>query len=438
MLLDTMRGLTTQLLIRKLPFQRLVREIAQDFKTDLRFQSSAVMALQEASEAYLVGLFEDTNLCAIHAKRVTIMPTDIQLARRIRGEHIRELIQLDDAMEEEELRYGPNGGLVFCLEFLIENQEWLKSQLIGADPDNELSTDPNGVDPTDDVKISLIEPAKLYKTYLKEDLELCKDCFRSQLKGCEKFYENIMGQDLSLQSIMDVLPKMPSKRNIRWLTMQNTERVVCKYLGYRNQRKHLHHATVQKLRDELLHSQSAWQYCPIEDIESFLLQLRAYLSLKLETLWLYALTNIDLLLKPVLYDLNFPVPRTWHVCGFTLIEDNAGQSLHYFYRENFFQKLEIAKQLLEASLQFSNGFSNYRLYITDLTADNIVYNVAKSKLYLIDLDTILIVDSSKAEYNNSVHRYEYEICEGCFSYEPLDICNYNISDVNIFLAFELP
>ncbi|XP_022382829.1 uncharacterized protein LOC111162609 [Enhydra lutris kenyoni] len=57
---------STELLIRKLPFQRLVREIAQDFKTDLRFQSSAVMALQEACEAYLVGLFEDTNLCAIH------------------------------------------------------------------------------------------------------------------------------------------------------------------------------------------------------------------------------------------------------------------------------------------------------------------------------------------------------------------------------------
>ena len=83
-----------------------MREIAQDFKTDLRFQSSAILALQargvfpppfpcfrltsctlqEASEAYLVGLFEDTNLCAIHAKRVTIMPKDVQLARRIRGE----------------------------------------------------------------------------------------------------------------------------------------------------------------------------------------------------------------------------------------------------------------------------------------------------------------------------------------------------------------
>ena len=77
---------STELLIRKLPFQRLVREIAQDFKTDLRFQSTAILALQEAAEAYLIGLFEDTNLCAIHAKRVTIQPKDIQLARRIRGE----------------------------------------------------------------------------------------------------------------------------------------------------------------------------------------------------------------------------------------------------------------------------------------------------------------------------------------------------------------
>jgi histone H3 len=68
---------STELLMRKLPFQRLVREIAHEFKTELRFQSSAVLALQEAAEAYLVGLFEDTNLCAIHAKRVTIMSRDI-------------------------------------------------------------------------------------------------------------------------------------------------------------------------------------------------------------------------------------------------------------------------------------------------------------------------------------------------------------------------
>ena len=79
---------STELLIRKLPFQRLVREIMQDFNTELRCQSTAILAMQEAAEAYLVGLFEDTNLCAIHAKRVTVLPRDMALARRLRGERL--------------------------------------------------------------------------------------------------------------------------------------------------------------------------------------------------------------------------------------------------------------------------------------------------------------------------------------------------------------
>ena len=77
---------SADLLIRKAPFQRLVREIVQDFKVDVRLQSTALLALQEAAEAYLISLFEDTNLCAMHAKRVTIMPKDMRLAKRIRGE----------------------------------------------------------------------------------------------------------------------------------------------------------------------------------------------------------------------------------------------------------------------------------------------------------------------------------------------------------------
>ena len=76
---------STDLLLRKLPFQRLVREVANEMKA-VRFQATAVAALQEATEAYVVALFEDTNLCAVHAKRVTIMPKDLQLARRIRGD----------------------------------------------------------------------------------------------------------------------------------------------------------------------------------------------------------------------------------------------------------------------------------------------------------------------------------------------------------------
>jgi len=76
----------TDLLMRKAPFHLLVRKIACDIKSDLRMQSTALLAPQEAAEAYLVGLFNDTNECALHAKRVTIMPKDMQLALCIRGE----------------------------------------------------------------------------------------------------------------------------------------------------------------------------------------------------------------------------------------------------------------------------------------------------------------------------------------------------------------
>ena len=106
---------STDLLFRKLPFARLVREIAQDLlgatyvPTEVarqrgtrspsdprdgatpKWQGAALLALQEAAEAYLVGLFEDTNLCAIHAGRITVMSKDMQLARRIRGDHLREI-----------------------------------------------------------------------------------------------------------------------------------------------------------------------------------------------------------------------------------------------------------------------------------------------------------------------------------------------------------
>jgi histone H3 len=78
---------STQLLLKKVPFQRLVREISQQLRFGLRFQPDALLALQESAESFIVGLFDDINLCAIHAKRVTVMPKDMHLALRIRGNY---------------------------------------------------------------------------------------------------------------------------------------------------------------------------------------------------------------------------------------------------------------------------------------------------------------------------------------------------------------
>ncbi|KAI1287359.1 histone H3.3 [Halotydeus destructor] len=78
---------STELLIPRSRFQRVVREVAQElFSGDFKWQTASLQALQEAAESYLLGIFEDSNLCAIHSRRVTIMPRDVHLTRRIRHE----------------------------------------------------------------------------------------------------------------------------------------------------------------------------------------------------------------------------------------------------------------------------------------------------------------------------------------------------------------
>ena len=102
---------STENLIKCTPFQRLIREISQEYRihpdgpgtpsVQVRFQSTAIAALQEAAENYIVGLFEDVNLLAIHARQVTIMPRDIRLALRIRGDHHRWRIPTEDPSRYE-------------------------------------------------------------------------------------------------------------------------------------------------------------------------------------------------------------------------------------------------------------------------------------------------------------------------------------------------
>ena len=98
---------STECLIKRTPFQKLIREISQEYRVcpdgpgtasvQVHFQSTAIAALQEAAENFIFGLFEDVNLLAVHAKRVTVMPIDIRLALRIRGDHYHWRITPEDA-----------------------------------------------------------------------------------------------------------------------------------------------------------------------------------------------------------------------------------------------------------------------------------------------------------------------------------------------------
>ena len=114
---------TTESLIRRTPFNKLIKEISQEYRicpegpgtpsVQVCFQSTALAALQQAAGNFLVGLFEDVNLLAVHAKRVTVMPHDIQLALRIRGDQTRWRMNPTDAVRYERHQKRTEGGAMY-------------------------------------------------------------------------------------------------------------------------------------------------------------------------------------------------------------------------------------------------------------------------------------------------------------------------------------
>ena len=114
---------STKCLIKSSPFNKLIKEISQDYRVcpegpgtpsvQVRFQSTALATLQEAAEKFLVGLFENVNLLAVHAKRVTVMPCDIRLALRIRGDHFHWRITPKDAARYERHQKRTEGGATY-------------------------------------------------------------------------------------------------------------------------------------------------------------------------------------------------------------------------------------------------------------------------------------------------------------------------------------
>ena len=114
---------STESLIRRTPFNKLIKEISQEYRicpegpgtpsVQVHFQSTALAALQEVAENFLVGLFEDVNLLAVHAKRVTVMPRDIRLALRIRGDQSQWRITPTDAATYERHQKRTEGGATY-------------------------------------------------------------------------------------------------------------------------------------------------------------------------------------------------------------------------------------------------------------------------------------------------------------------------------------
>ncbi|XP_067627727.1 divergent protein kinase domain 2A [Eurosta solidaginis] len=178
-----------------------------------------------------------------------------------------------------------------------------------------------------------------------------------------------------------------------------------------------------------------FQFCPKQNIQEFVDMLTNESDFNELTIWFLLLTNVQLLLQPYLEKQKFPVPKTFGVCGLTLYEEYVGNTLQYFEYANFRIKLSIAKQLLDIAFKFTEGINGYHIYITDLTSDNLIYNTAHDKLYLIDLDTIYIVDGNNTKESEMIDYHDYIECNNdCFAFVPVRLCTNGLSDLNILSA----
>ncbi|XP_075166710.1 divergent protein kinase domain 2A [Haematobia irritans] len=272
-----------------------------------------------------------------------------------------------------------------------------------------------------------------------QDLSYCNKCFESQIVSCQKFLQQISMDNNNpiWWQFLSLLPQRSCKRNNRLQKIPGTDdKVIEKYFA--NTKEHLKWPlTSDELKSIFLQQDrlDGMQFHPTDTVDEFIKILhRHHMRLPQVTLWLYMLVNIQPILMPLLYTMDFPVPKTYATCGFTIYQEYAGQDLYKFYGDSFRIKLKISKQLIKACLKFSQGFQSYRLYITDLTADNMVYDTKKDRLTFIDLDTIFVVDSLKAKHPAVIHKHEYIECPGCFAYSPDDIAAHNISDLNIYSA----
>ena len=199
---------STDLLIRKLPFQRLVREIFDDLSVlggnedRYRITRQALNGLQEASEAYMVGLFEDSNLCAIHAKRVTLQARDMQLARRIRGETINET-SLRKELVKKEIKQNKKDYKAEDVILSNSNMAKIKKRLTKAKPKQiKAMKEPRNYVPESNIALNLNlqkEEKKEFEqssTYKKEDnFDLLNIRFKSLIEKKQNKGENADNND---------------------------------------------------------------------------------------------------------------------------------------------------------------------------------------------------------------------------------------------------
>ncbi|KAH8238733.1 hypothetical protein KR038_008234 [Drosophila bunnanda] len=271
----------------------------------------------------------------------------------------------------------------------------------------------------------------ILRDQFEKDLLLCPACFADQREQCEAIFEAI-AEPSEWSRVLKSISLLFDQRQIYWLELKEKEgrrtRLVAK-------RKALNPYTVQvnNLEEflQLGERPGGFHLCRTgTNTPRFVtyLEHRGYSS---PSIWFYLTHDVSPLLLRELHSLDFPVPRPYGSCGFTHFQEDAGRPLTHYPEKEEAVRLDVARQVLELSLKLTFGFADFRFYLTDLTADNLVYDEASGKVTIVDVDSLILVDAKSTE--GHAQKYEPLPGEG-FTFDVSMFCSGQQLDANVYQA----
>ncbi|XP_017045259.1 uncharacterized protein LOC108090876 [Drosophila ficusphila] len=269
----------------------------------------------------------------------------------------------------------------------------------------------------------------VFQELFEKDLELCPSCFSAQRQQCEEIFQKIK-EPSDWTRFLKAIAQLFDHRSIYFLELiedhQKTQLVAKRKNIYGHKGKDL-----EKEFLELKEQPGGFHLCRTFSRKPrfvIYLEQRGYAA---DTIWFYMMHYVSPLLMQELYRQEFPVPRTYASCGLTHIQSHEGRTIMHYAEAEEKLRLELARKILELSLKLTFGFADFRLLLTDFTADNLAFDEASRKVTVIDLDSLVLVDA--ASIAGQAEKYEPLPGEG-FTFQVSAFCSGQQLDANVYQA----
>uniref|UniRef100_A0A6P4EF77 Uncharacterized protein LOC108041698 n=1 Tax=Drosophila rhopaloa TaxID=1041015 RepID=A0A6P4EF77_DRORH len=271
----------------------------------------------------------------------------------------------------------------------------------------------------------------VFQELFESDLQLCPACFSGHREQCEQIFQKIL-EPSDWSRLIKAVSQFFDRRAIYFLELKEEHQgtqLVAKRKNIDQRKLNTKHLENEFL--ELKERPGGFHLCRTSGKKPryvSYLEERGHAS---ASVWFYMMHYVGPLLMQELYFLDFPVPRTFASCGLTHFQSYAGRTLIHYVEADEDLRMQLACQLLQLSLKLTFGFSDFRIFLTDFTADNLAYDETSRKVILIDLDSLVLVDAEST--SGQVEKYEPLPGEG-FTFDVSAFCSGQQLDANVYQA----